>query len=142
MATQSLAYLYIYVSTQKFPQTFLYRSKKYCKSFKSFEELRKKIFSNKLLPVAISRSAKNSMILTAPYSEVSSAMTNLFLSELHQYKGNMFKKRSNVIDTWFRFYSHFKKGTFGLPYDKCWRKRVNIHLNFIHNFTCKVNIGQ
>ena len=71
-------YLNIYVSTQKFPQNFLYRSKKYCKSFKSFRELGKKIISNKFLQVAISPSAKNSMILTAPYSEVSSAMTNLF----------------------------------------------------------------
>ena len=35
-------YLNMYVSTQKFPQTFLYRSKKYCKKFKSFGELEKK----------------------------------------------------------------------------------------------------
>ena len=33
----------MYVSTNKFPQTFSYRSKKYCKSFKSFGELGKKI---------------------------------------------------------------------------------------------------
>ena len=45
--------------------------KKYCKSFKSFGELGKKIFSNKFLQVANSPSAKNGMILTAPYSEVS-----------------------------------------------------------------------
>ena len=69
-------YLNMYVSTQKFPQPFLYRSKKYSKSFKSFGELGKKIFSNNILPVAILPSAKNSMILTAPYSEVSSVMTN------------------------------------------------------------------
>ena len=56
-------YLNIYVSTQKFPQNFLYRSKKNTvKIFKSFGELGKKIFSNKFLPVAISPSAKNSMI--------------------------------------------------------------------------------
>ena len=52
-------------------------------------------------------------------------MTNLFLSELLQYIGNMFKKSLNVNDTWFGFYSHFKKGTFGLPYDKCRRKWAN-----------------
>ena len=43
--------LNIYVSGQKFPQSFLYRSKKYCKSFKSFGEQGKKniqqqIFAN------------------------------------------------------------------------------------------------
>ena len=74
--------------------------------------------------MAISPSAKNSMILTAPYSEVSSAMTNLFLSELLQYIGNMLKKSLNVNDTRFGIYRHFKKGTFGLPYGKCWRKWV------------------
>ena len=35
-------YLNIYVSIQKFPQTFIYRSKKYCERFKSFGELGKK----------------------------------------------------------------------------------------------------
>ena len=86
--------------------------KKYCKSFKSFEELGKKIFTNKFLPVAIPPSAKNSIILTASYSEVSSALANLFLSELLQYIGNMFNKSLNVNDAWFGFYSDFKKGTF------------------------------
>ena len=62
------------------------------KSFKPFGELGKKIFSNKFLTVAISPSAKNSKILTASSSEVSSALTNLFLSELLNYIGNMFKK--------------------------------------------------
>ena len=57
------------------------------------------------------------MILTAPYSEVSSALTNLFLSELLQYIGNMFKQSLNVYDTWFGFDGDFKKGTFGLPYE-------------------------
>ena len=107
----TLQYLNTYVSSQKFPQTFLYRSKKYCKSFKSFGELGKKVFSNQFLQVAILPSAKNSIILTAPYSEVSSAIYNLFLSELLQYIGNMFKKSLNVNDAWFGFYSHFKKGT-------------------------------
>ena len=51
------------------------------------------------------------MSLTAPYTEVSSAIYNLFLSELLQYIGNMFKKSLNVSDAWFGFYSHFKKGT-------------------------------
>ena len=36
--------------------------------------------------------AKNGMSLTAPYSEVSSAIYNLFLPELLHYIGNMFKK--------------------------------------------------
>ena len=44
------------------------------------------------------------MILTAPYSEVFAALTNLFLSELLQYIGNMVKKSLNVYDTWFGFY--------------------------------------
>ena len=85
-------YLNIYVSTQKSPQTFLYRLKKYCKSFKSFGELGKKIFSIKFFQVAISPSAKNRMILTAPYSEVSSAITNLFLSVTSIYGGHVQKK--------------------------------------------------
>ena len=51
------------------------------------------------------------MSLTAPYSEVSSAIYNLFLLELLQYIGNMFKKSLSVNDAWFGFYSHFKKGT-------------------------------
>ena len=55
--------------------------------------------------------------MTAPYSEVSSALTNFFLSELLQYIGNMFKKSLNVYDTWFGLYGDFKKGTFGLPYE-------------------------
>ena len=40
-------------------------------------------------------------------------MTNLFLTELLQYIWNMFKKGLKINDTWFGFYSHFKKGTFG-----------------------------
>ena len=74
----TLQNLNIYVSSQKFPLAFLYRLKKYCKSFKSFGELGKKIFSNKFLQVAISPSAKNNMIFTVPYSEVSSGVYNLF----------------------------------------------------------------
>ena len=34
----------MYVSTQKFPQIFLYMSTTCCKSFKSFEEVGKKFF--------------------------------------------------------------------------------------------------
>ena len=49
-------------------------------------------FEWKQISVAISPSAKNSMNLTVPYSEVSSPMTDLILSELLQYIGNMFKK--------------------------------------------------
>ena len=67
-----------------------YTGKKNVKVFKSFGELGKKIFSNKFMPLAISPSAKNSMILTAPYSEVSSPMTDFFKGLL-QYIGNMFK---------------------------------------------------
>ena len=68
----------MYVSTQKLAQIFLYMSTTCCESFKSFKELGKKIFSNKFLPEAISPSAKNGMILTANYSEVSSAIYNFF----------------------------------------------------------------
>ena len=73
-------------------KTFLYRSKKYCKSFKSFRELGKKIFSNKFLQMAISPSAKNGMILTAPYSEVSSAITDLFYQSYFNTWGTCSKK--------------------------------------------------
>ena len=45
--------------------------------------------------------------LTAPYSEVSTAIYDLFLSELLQYIENMSKKSLNVNDAWFGFYSHF-----------------------------------
>ena len=62
----------MYVSTQKF---FLHMSTT-CESFKSFREVGKVFFSNFYDP-EISSPAKNSMILTAPYSEVSSALTNL-----------------------------------------------------------------
>ena len=61
----------MYVSTQKFPQIFLYRSTTCCESFKSFEEVGKKVF---LLAYFYDpdghfvASAKNSMSLTAPYS--------------------------------------------------------------------------
>ena len=64
------------------------------------------------------------MILTAPYSEVSSPMTNLFIRVTTQYIENMFKKSLNVYDTWFGFYIHFKKVTFLLPYDHRQRKLV------------------
>ena len=47
-----LQYLNIYVSTQKYRQPFIYRSIKYCESFKSFGELGKKIFTNNFLPMA------------------------------------------------------------------------------------------
>ena len=67
----------MYVSTQKFPQIFLYMSTTCCESFKSFGEVGKKIFINFYDP-EISAPEKNSMIFTAPYSEISSAMTNLF----------------------------------------------------------------
>ena len=79
---------------------------------------RKKVFfiSNFYDP-EISSPAKNGMSLTAPYSEISSAIYNLFLSEILQYMGNTFKKSLNVYDAWFGFYGDFKKGTFGLPYE-------------------------
>ena len=83
-----------------------------CESFKSFGEVGKKVFFSNFYDPEISSPAKNGMILTAPYSEVSSAIYNLFLPELLQYIGNMFKKSLNVYDTWFGFYSHLKKGTF------------------------------
>ena len=56
--------------------------------------------------------------LTAPYSEVSTAIYDLFLSELLQFIGNMFKKSLNVNDAWFGFYSHLKKGT------------LHVHMNY------------
>ena len=56
--------------------------------------------------------------LTDLYSEVSPAIYNLFLSELLQFIGNMFKKSLNVNDAWFGFYSHFKKGT------------LHVHMNY------------
>ena len=102
----------MYVSSQKFPQIFLYMFTTSCESFKSFEEVGKKFFISNFYDPEISSPAKNGLSLAAPYSEVSSALTNLFLWELLQYIGNMFKKSLNVNDAWFGFYSHFKKGTF------------------------------
>ena len=72
---------------------------------------RKKIFSNKFLPEAISPSAKNSMILTSPYSRVSSAIYNLFFIRVTPIYREHVQKSLNVNDTWFGFYSNFKKGT-------------------------------
>ena len=63
--------------------------------------------------MAITPSAKNSMILTLLSSEVSSALTNL---------REHVKKSLNVYDTWFVFYIHFKKVTFVLPYGLQQRK--------------------
>ena len=82
-----------------------------------FGELGKKIFSNKFLPVAISPSAKNSRFWLPPTQR-----------SLQQwlYIGKMFKKSLNVNDTRFGFYSHFKKGTFGLLYGNHRRKWVKI----------------
>ena len=82
-----------------------------CESFKSFGEVGKKFFISNLYDPEFSSPAKNGMRLTAPYSEVSSAIYNLFLPELLQYIGNMFRKSLSVNDAWFGFYSHFKKGT-------------------------------
>ena len=56
--------------------------------------------------------------LTAPYSEVSTAIYNLFLSELLQFIGHILKKSLNVNDAWFGFYSHFKKGA------------LHVHMNY------------
>ena len=68
----------MYVSTQKFPQIFLYISTTGCESFKSFGEVGKKFFISNFYDHEISSPAKNSIILTGPYWEISSAMTNLF----------------------------------------------------------------
>ena len=64
------------------------------------------------------------MILTTQFSEVSSAIYNLFLSELVQYIGNIFKKSLSVYDTYFGFYGDLKKSTLRLPYGKFQRKWV------------------
>ena len=96
-----------------------------CESFKSFGEVGKKFFISNFYDPEISSPAKNGISLTAPYSEVSSALTNLFLWEVLQYIGNMFKKSLNVYDTWFGFYGDFKEGTFGLPYEHGRVKWVN-----------------
>ena len=68
----------MYVSTQKLPQIFLYVSITCCESFKAFGEVGKKFFISNFYDSEISSPSKNSIILTAPYSEVSSALTNLF----------------------------------------------------------------
>ena len=68
----------MYVSTQKFPQIFLYMSTTCCESFKSFEYVGKKFFISNFYYPEISSPAKYGMSLTAPYSEVSSAIYNLF----------------------------------------------------------------
>ena len=84
--------------------------------------------------------AKNGMSLTAPYSKVSSAIYNLFLSELLQYIGKIFKKSLSVYDAWFGFYGNFKKGTFGLPYEHRRAKWVN-HLPHDNHETCNAHLG-
>ena len=56
------------------------------------EKLEKSFYISNFYDPEISASAENSMILTAPYSEVSLRMTNIFLSELIQYIRNMLKK--------------------------------------------------
>ena len=55
--------------------------------------------------------------LTAPYSEVSTAIYNLFLSVTPIYREHV-QKSLNVNDAWFGFYSHFKKGT------------LHVHMNY------------
>ena len=86
--------------------------------------MKKKIFSNKFLQVAISPLAENSMILTAPYSEVSPAIYNLFFIRVSPiYREHIQKKFSKKI---LGFYSHFKKGTLMLPYGNHRRKWVKI----------------
>ena len=118
----------MYVSTQKFPQIFLYMSTTCCESFKSFGEVRKKFFISNFYDPEISSPAKNGMSLTAPYTEVSSPIYNLFLPELLQYIGNMFKKSLNPYDTCFGFYGNFRKGTFGLPYEHGRAKWFNTYM--------------
>ena len=49
-----------------------------CETFKSFEEAGKKFFISNFYDPEISSPAKNGLSLAAPYSEVSSALTNLF----------------------------------------------------------------
>ena len=49
------------------------------------------------------------MILTAPYSEVSSTMTNLFFTRVTPIFREHVQKNLNVNDTRFGFYSHLKK---------------------------------
>ena len=114
----------MYLSTQKFPQIFLYMSTTCCESFKSFREVGKSIFISNFYDLEISSPAKNSMILTAPYSEVSSALTNLFYQSYYPIYREHVQKSLNVNDTWSGFYSHFKKGTFALPYGHHRRKWV------------------
>ncbi len=49
------------------------------------------------------------MILTAPYSEVSLPMTNIFYQSYY----NILDKLSKILnenDAWFGFFSHFNKG--------------------------------
>ena len=52
-------YLNMYVSTQKFPQIFLYMSTRCCESFKSFGEVGKKFFISNFYDSEISSPAKN-----------------------------------------------------------------------------------
>ena len=48
------------------------------------------------------------MSLTAPYLEVSSAITNLFYQSYFNIWGTCSKKNLNVYDAWFGFYGDFK----------------------------------
>ena len=82
----------MYVLTQKLSQIFLYMSTTCCESFKSFGEVGKKFFISNFYEPEISSPAKNSLCLTAPYSEVSSAITNLFYQSYFNIWGTCSKK--------------------------------------------------
>ena len=84
--------LNMYGSTQKFPQIFLYMSTTCCESFKSFGEVGKKFFISNFYDPKILSPAKNGMSLTAVYSEVSSAITNLFYQSYFNIWGTCSKK--------------------------------------------------
>ena len=70
------------------------------KSFKSFGEVGKKFFISNFYDPEISSPA---MILTAPYSEVSSAPTNLFYQSYYPIYREHVQKSLNVNDAWFGF---------------------------------------
>ena len=80
------------VSTQKFPQIFLYMSTTCCESFKSFGEVGKSFLLATFMTPKFRHLQKNGMSLTAPYSEVPSEILVFFTRVTPIYREHVQKK--------------------------------------------------
>ena len=68
-----------------------------CESFKPFGEVGQKFFLSNFYDPKNSSPAKNSMILTDPYSEISSALTNLFYQSYYPMYREYGQKKFDCI---------------------------------------------